>query len=151
MANHPKKLGLPVLLVLVLFVVFGSIFLIVLLNFTPEESTGEAVTADSYREALAALPGDTDIANGGAAFITYGCAACHDSAASTGVAPSLDGIAERASERHPPLSADAYLYESIVHPSAYLVEGYSNVMPQNLRERMSDQEMADVIAYLMTR
>lgn len=150
-STRMKNLGLPALVVLVLLIVFGAVFLFELLSFTPDSAGGGVVTADSYRAELVALPDVTDISHGEALFESYGCAACHDSAASTGVAPSMTGISERAGERRPPLPADAYLYESVVHPADYLVESYSNVMPQNFRDRMTDQELADVIAYLQTR
>lgn len=151
MDKRQKNLSVPVLLVLALLIVFSAVFFIVLVSFSPSGGEGGAITADSYRQELAALPDEADPTHGEALFATYGCAACHDSAASTGVAPAMDGIVERAGEGRPPLTAEAYIYESIIHPGAYLVEGYSNVMPANFRERLSDQDLADMIAYLMTR
>lgn len=44
---------------------------------------------------------------------------------------------------------EKYLVESIVNPSAYIVPGYEGVMmPQNFGERMSIQDMADIIQYI---
>jgi cytochrome c551/c552 len=146
-----KRLGLPVLLVLALLILFGGFFLVEFLSYSPSDSDTGSVSADSYSQEVAALLEETDSEHGQALFTTYGCAACHESAASTGVAPSLSGIAERAGERRPPLPSAAYIYESIVHPSAFIVNDYSNVMPQNFRERMSDEELGDIIAYLLTR
>jgi mono/diheme cytochrome c family protein len=60
------------------------------------------------------------------------------------------GIAERAAARRPPLAAAAYIYESITHPTAYIVEGFSGAMPQNYPERLSERELGDIIAYLLT-
>ncbi len=50
-------------------------------------------------------------------------------------------------------AADAthYLLESIVQPNVYVVQGFQpGVMPQNFGQRMSAQDLADVIAYLLT-
>ena len=43
-----------------------------------------------------------------------------------------------------------YLYESIINPGAYVVEGYpANVMPANFKDQMTPQEIADIVAYLL--
>ena len=49
-----------------------------------------------------------------------------------------------------PLPADAYIYESIINPAVFIVEGYNDVMPHDFATRMSQQELADVLAYLLT-
>lgn len=46
-------------------------------------------------------------------------------------------------------SIEKYLVESIVNPTAYLVPGFEGVvMPANFSERMSIQDMADIIEYV---
>ncbi len=79
----------------------------------------------------------------------YGCRVCHTTQVA-GVGPSWVGIAARAAISRPPMSAADYLYESITAPSAYIVPNYQNVMPGDFGQRMSDLELADVIAYLLT-
>jgi hypothetical protein len=60
------------------------------------------------------------------------------------------GIAARAATRRPPLSAAEYVYESITTPTAYVVEGFQPAMPPNYPERLTDQELGDIIAYLLS-
>lgn len=46
-------------------------------------------------------------------------------------------------------TAEEYIIESIVAPNDYIVDGYaSGVMPAQYGQQMSDQDMADIIAYL---
>jgi len=44
-------------------------------------------------------------------------------------APDLAGIGSRAATRKPGMSAKAYIIESLLQPSAYIVEGYPPIMP----------------------
>ena len=83
----------------------------------------------------------------------YPCSACHSlQAGQTLVGPSLAGIATTAAARKDGLSAEQYLHESIVLPSAYIVEGAisPSLMPPTFGAQMTKQELADLIAYLMT-
>ena len=44
-----------------------------------------------------------------------------------------------------------YRYESIVNPGAYVVQGFqSGIMPQDFGETLGEQDLADLVAYLMT-
>ena len=47
-------------------------------------------------------------------------------------------------------SAEQYIVESIVNPGAYLAPGYGNAMPGDFGTRVSNQDIADVIAYVRT-
>ncbi len=76
--------------------------------------------------------------------------ACHRLGVASKIAPTFEGIAERAASRRAPLTAAAYIYESITHPTAYVVEGFQPAMPQNFSERLTDRELGDIIAYLLT-
>ena len=74
------------------------------------------------------------------------CIRCHKIGNEGGViGPALDGIASRKDR--------PYLYESLVNPTATLAEGFdklgaSPMPPMNLL--LNEQELADVMAYLMT-
>ncbi|MBC8099359.1 MAG: hypothetical protein H7Y11_07945, partial [Armatimonadetes bacterium] len=57
---------------------------------------------------------------------------------------------QRTATRRPPLTAEAYLYESILYPTAYEVEGYTGQMPRTYGE-LSDRDLGDIIAYLLTQ
>lgn len=78
------------------------------------------------------------------------CSSCHqlNSARSTG--PGFEGYAQRAGRRVEGESAATYTYYSIIRPARYVVSGYSNVMPSNYEEVLSEQQLADLIAYLLT-
>ena len=80
------------------------------------------------------------------------CARCHSASGETViVGPSLSGIAERAGERVDGLDARAYIRNSIMDPSAYVVEGFSDgLMPQDLPGQLSPEELEAVIEYLLT-
>jgi polar amino acid transport system substrate-binding protein len=67
----------------------------------------------------------------------------------SGVGPNLDGIGARAATRVSDLSAVAYLRESILDPGAYIVEGYSDLMPSNYGSRFTQQELDALVAYLL--
>ncbi|GAB4479114.1 MAG: hypothetical protein Kow0088_19660 [Anaerolineales bacterium] len=92
---------------------------------------------------------------------TKGCVVCHISAP-TGPAwlatPEQAGIASRAEAvlsdpnyTGNATSAAQYLHESIVLPNAYIVPGFqAGIMPPNYGDTLTDQELADLIAYLLT-
>jgi cytochrome c oxidase subunit 2 len=88
-------------------------------------------------------------------FIELGCGACHtrtDASTLGVIGPNLDGYGEVAATRVQGLSAIAYTKESIVDPNLYIVEGYpSGVMPQNLGERLSVEEIGAIINYLLNQ
>lgn len=116
--------------------------------------TPTAVATDSpevLQAELAALP-PGDPASGKMLFSAVGCVACHSLDPGVRiVGPSLSGVATRAATRRPGYSAQLYIYESITRPNAYIVEGFpSGVMPQDFKTRLKSQDMADLIAFLMT-
>ena len=80
------------------------------------------------------------------------CRICHSLQPDvTLVGPSFHGIATRAGERVPGMSAEAYLHQSIVDPDAYVVEGFpSGQMIPNLAEILTEEQIDDLIAFLLT-
>lgn len=108
----------------------------------------ELLSADAYLVRVEPLLQNANPANGAALIEQYECYACHIAGA-PGIAPVLTGVGRIAAERRPPLTAAAYLYESILYPHVHLVEGYIDSMPRNFGERLSDQELGDLIAYLL--
>jgi mono/diheme cytochrome c family protein len=145
-----QNLGIPVLTVLALLIVFSLFFLFEFFSANPTSIESDSLSDERLQELVSTLLVNADPDRGEALLITYTCVACHRAGAENGVAPPFVGIAERAGERRVPLSAAAYIYESIVHPSAYLVEGYAAAMPQNFDDQLSDEELGDIIAYLLT-
>lgn len=99
----------------------------------------------------AALPaGDAEA--GKEKFTGRGCVACHSLEEGVRVVgPSMAGLAERAASAEPDLTAEVYLYISITRPNATVTEGFSaGLMPQNFRNTLEPQDLADLIAYLLT-
>jgi mono/diheme cytochrome c family protein len=95
-----------------------------------------------------------DAANGESLYegVTYGCSGCHLNGAA---APNTVGTWSRVQDERLTLPQFAdyteaqYLIESIVRPDDYVVDGYnSGAMPVNFGERLSAQELADIVAYL---
>jgi len=89
------------------------------------------------------------------------CTACHiDSSTGPAWLPTGDvaGMGVRAEERYQSgdytgaaTSAAQYLHEAIVQPDVYLVAGFQpGVMPKNFGEKLTKQDLADLIAYLLT-
>jgi hypothetical protein len=67
-------------------------------------------------------------------------------------APSMFGIAERAGTTRGGYSAEEYLRESIVLPCEFLAtDRVVCLMPRNFGERLDAQDVADLIAFLMTQ
>ena len=65
--------------------------------------------------------------------------------------PTWDNVANTAATRVEGQNAEAYLYHSIVNTNDYIVEGFQpNVMLQIYGDTLSDQDIADIIAYLLT-
>jgi len=108
------------------------------------------LTADTYMDKVTSLLQGADATRGAALVEQFGCTACHREGAVNKIAPAYDGIAVRAATRRPPLTAAAYIYESIINPTSYVVEGYNPAMPQNFAQQLSDRQLGDIIAYLLT-
>lgn len=94
--------------------------------------------------------------------VTYGCAACHgslDGSTPAAIGPSLTNIETDGATRIDGMSAEDYVYHSILYPSDFIAPecptgpcaGPPSVMPANFGARMSEnpQDMADILAYLL--
>lgn len=90
-----------------------------------------------------------------------GCAACHllsevgPSWAATDGLPSLALRAEIRIQQDDyqgeASNAEEYLIESVVQTNTFVVEGYEpSIMPTNFGERITLQNMADLLAYMLT-
>ncbi len=84
--------------------------------------------------------------------VNVGCRLCHSLEPGVRlVGPSLAGVATRAAQRVPGLSAEEYLYQSIVDPDAYVVPGYpAGTMPPDAQERLTEEQIQDLVAFLLT-
>jgi cytochrome c len=76
---------------------------------------------------------------------------CHTCHVDQPIGPAVAGLADRAGSSKPGYSADLYLYESIAYPGAHIVQGFTDgIMPQNFKDVLSPQQLADLVAYLKT-
>jgi cytochrome c2 len=134
---------------------------------TPQAASAPAVvappaaatpTAPSAPQPVAST-GQGVPANGEKLFTAQGCAACHSfKEGERIVGPSLYHIGQTAAQRikapdyrGKAASADAYIRESIVDPSLYVVPGFpAGVMVQDFAKKLTPQEIDDLVAFLMT-
>jgi len=92
-------------------------------------------------------PGDA--ATGAALYESLGCKQCHSVDGSALVGPSFQGLGNRAAGRETGFSAQQYLAESIIKPCNFVVTGFTCVMPQNFGERVTQDDLANLIAFLL--
>ena len=113
-----------------------------------------------------AASGSGDAANGKTLFSqtvlngNAGCSTCHSTeAGKILVGPSLAGIATRAGNTVAGKSATDYIHQSIVDPNAHLAKGCNaadleaacvSSMPLDWAQKLSEKEINDLVAYLMT-
>lgn len=130
---------------------------------TDELCSGEIVRFDwpeNVEDLLAEYP-EPDAANGKALYVTYGCSGCHgvpDEGIVAAVGPAQDNLREVGATRIEGMTALQYVYESILHPSDFIVPdcpngpctGPPSAMPANLGDRMATNpaDMVDLFAYL---
>lgn len=77
------------------------------------------------------------------------CSSCHQINDEDLVGPGLAGIMQRAaSHSEEYASPQEYLYISIVRPSKTIADGYSNMMYAEYKSKLSDQDIADLLAFL---
>lgn len=81
---------------------------------------------------------------------TPACSTCHRVDDTPLVGPGLGDYGNRAGERVNDQSAEEYTYNSIVRPANHLVTGFSNVMYNAYDEHLTAQDIADLIAYLLS-
>ncbi|MBI5666417.1 MAG: cytochrome c [Chloroflexi bacterium] len=84
------------------------------------------------------------------------CAGCHTTSRASftrggiSIAPNLSGLSQRAGSRIEGLSAEQYLFNSITSPGSFVVDGFQNLMYGQYANQLSRQDLADLLAYLMT-
>lgn len=79
------------------------------------------------------------------------CMTCHALAPGQfTLGPVMMGIRERAGSRVEQLSVESYLRQSILEPGLYVVPGYRNLMYPEYQSLFSEQNIADLIAFLIT-
>jgi cytochrome c len=81
------------------------------------------------------------------------CSTCHQVTAGSygfNLGPNLEKIAERAATRIAGQDARRYIEDSILHPHDFIVPGFRDIMYDQFDSHLSAQDLADLVAYLMT-
>ena len=81
----------------------------------------------------------------------FGCTACHSSDGSELAGPTWRGVfgsTESLSDGSSVLVDNDYLINSIRNPGLQIVEGYQNIMPEGVGADLTDEQLADVIAFI---
>jgi cytochrome c5 len=131
----------------------GSALLLILsacgLNMSgePDIESEHSVTLPTQGAGMEANASTPEYFSAGMQIYVSECARCHGAAA--GVGPSLADIQDRAGARVEGLSAEDYLHQSIVEPSAYIVEGYADVMPQGYADQYSEDDINNLVRFIL--
>jgi mono/diheme cytochrome c family protein len=112
----------------------------------------EQIYAGLPPEILELMP-EADPAHGEQLSLVNACVGCHSVDPNVQLAgPTWHNIGDTAANRQPGTSPALYLYTSMVGPDGYVVPTYSDaVMPETFDDTLSDQDLADLIAYLLTQ
>ncbi len=123
-----------------------------------DTASGPTPTPDQFT----ILAGFGDVARGETLFFEsldtsagpFSCYTCHNvENDQTKIGPGQYNLRDRAAERIEGQSASHYIYQSIVAPQEYIVPGFESApvpMPDNYDELLSDSQIYDLIAYMMT-
>ncbi len=106
-------------------------------------------TDENVAKIVAALPqGNAD--RGKTLFITQACRTCHSLDKREVLAgPTFQNIFTTSATREKGLNAKEYIYESVVNPNKYVVDGYQPyLMTQEFAKTISPQDMADLMAWI---
>ena len=81
------------------------------------------------------------------------CSTCHQTvkgAFGFALGPNLAEVGTRAASRIDGMTAAEYITDSILHPKHFVVPGYQDIMYPDFAKHFSPQDVADLVAYLMT-
>ena len=114
--------------------------------------TAGLLAACSVSHAAQPKPTLTVLETHGQQVYVSNCAGCHALVPDTVViGPSLAGVATRAATRMPGYDAQSYIEASILNPSAYVVDGFKDVMPKNFGKDLTSDDFNAIVAFLLTQ
>ncbi len=94
-------------------------------------------------------PASEPLARGRQLYRKLDCGRCHVIDGEGGrIGPDLSRIGAVAAEREAGTSAEAYIRRSILDPGAYVVPGFSDVMPRGLARTLSDTDREALVQFL---
>lgn len=111
----------------------------------------EEEVVEGLPEDFLALLEQADPSTGETLSVSTGCTACHSMDPEQQLTgPTWHNVSDHALSRPTGESPALYLYHSIVDPNAYVVDGYPpGIMPQNYPDILTQEEIADIVAYLL--
>ena len=134
--------------------------------FVPSQSATTTAQAQEATPAIATLVANdalAEVVSGDAALgeslfnefqpeASFACATCHLANSEAWlIGPGLLGISQRAAARVEGQSAPEYIQNSIRNPSLFVVAGFpDNLMPKVYGDIFTDEQINNLIAYLMT-
>lgn len=108
----------------------------------------QALTAEEFKK----LSPEAIVAKGKEVFGTSGerCSQCHMIEGPVARGPNLGGVGARAGGRKKGLSVRDYIFESLIEPKAFVVPGFSPIMPEVYKAplELSEFDIVAVAAYL---
>lgn len=121
-----------------------------------EDTPSTVALEDVYREGGAEAAGPSEPRPPEELFVSMACAGCHvldqpQTADNRGpVGPNLGNLSENAAQRIEGMSAEEYVYQSIVNPNAHIVDTYQpNVMTQTFAQQMTEEEIRNMVDWLL--
>lgn len=106
---------------------------------------------DAWVQSQTTAVSDDPVVRGETYAQQYGCTACHSVDGSTVVGPSWLGIYGSTVQLDDGTSVtvdEVYITQSIRDPGAQLVSGFQNLMPAEIGAALTDEQIADLIAYI---
>ncbi|HVR78188.1 MAG TPA: cytochrome c [Acidimicrobiia bacterium] len=88
--------------------------------------------------------------DGRTVFLTTGCTSCHRIEGVVDgrqIGPSLLGLSDRAADRIEGLGAEDYIVQSVLDPEAFIVEGFSPLMPTF---PLNTEELGALVEFLLS-
>ena len=108
-------------------------------------ANGMKITAVACEEPPATEP----YARGRQLYRKLDCGRCHFIDGQGGrIAPDLTHVGTVADTRKPGATDEQYIRESIVSPGAYIVPGFTDVMPRGLARNLSPKDLDALVLFL---
>jgi caa(3)-type oxidase subunit IV len=130
-----------------LFLVVPLILIVGLTTGEVSPSSAAPVTPAATQTSSSAQMSQAQLVADGQQLFSDNCAMCHDG--QSGIGPPFKGMVDRADSRVRGESAEQYIHQSIVDPSAYVVAGYQDMMPKNFAQKFSNEQIDALVAYIM--
>ncbi len=83
----------------------------------------------------------------------FGCLGCHSTDGTKLVGPTWKGLfgsTRTFQDGSTRVADEEYIRESILNPSAYVVEGFPDVMPKNFKDQLSEDQIRDLVEFIKT-